>query len=52
MTGIDGQNGGSMKQRLADYVKNKLGNDNNSNISLTTDGIDLTNADVGEKVGG
>jgi len=34
-----------------DYVKNKLGDDNNSNISLTTDGIDLTNADVGEKVG-
>ena len=34
-----------------DYVKNKLGDDNNSNISLTTDGIDLSNADVGEKVG-
>ncbi|AGM23991.1 hypothetical protein FSDG_01083 [Fusobacterium animalis 7_1] len=34
-----------------DYVKNKLGNDNNSNILLTTDGIDLSNADVGEKVG-
>ena len=34
-----------------DYVKNKLGDDNNSNISLTTDGIDLTNADVGEKIG-
>ncbi|WP_338985685.1 hypothetical protein [Fusobacterium animalis] len=29
----------------------KLGDDNNNNISLTTDGIDLSNADVGEKVG-
>ena len=38
--------------RLAnDYVKNKLGEDNNSKIKLSTDGIDLTNADVGEKVG-
>ena len=38
--------------RLAnEYVKNKLGEDNNSKISLTTDGIDLTNANVGEKVG-
>ena len=34
-----------------DYVKNKLGEDNNSKIKLSTDGIDLTNADVGEKVG-
>ena len=34
-----------------DYVKNKLGNDNNSKIKLSTDGIDLTNVDVGEKVG-
>ncbi|WP_249525476.1 DUF4258 domain-containing protein, partial [Fusobacterium nucleatum] len=33
-----------------DYVKNKLG-DNSSDIQLSTDGIDLTNADVGEKVG-
>ena len=33
------------------YVKNKLGEDNNSKIKLSTDGIDLTNADVGEKVG-
>ncbi|WP_294729326.1 hypothetical protein, partial [uncultured Fusobacterium sp.] len=31
--------------------KNKLGEDNNSKISLTTDGIDLSNANVGEKVG-
>ena len=38
--------------RLAnDYVKNKLGEDNNSKIKLSTDGIDLTNAAVGEKVG-
>ena len=42
----------SLGRAANDYVKNKLGNDNNSNISLTTDGIDLTNADVGEKVGG
>ncbi|MEX6487828.1 hemolysin [Fusobacterium animalis] len=41
----------SLGRPANDYVKNKLGNDNNSNISLTTDGIDLTNADVGEKVG-
>ena len=41
----------SLGRAANDYVKNKLGNDNNSNISLTTDGIDLTNADVGEKVG-
>ena len=34
-----------------EYVKNKLGEDNNSKIKLSTDGIDLTNADVGEKVG-
>ena len=34
-----------------DYVKNKLGEDNNSKLSLSTDGIDLSNADVGEKVG-
>ena len=41
----------SLGRPINDYVKNKLGNDNNSKISLTTDGIDLTNADVGEKVG-
>ena len=41
----------SLGRPINDYVKNKLGDDNNSNISLTTDGIDLTNADVGEKVG-
>ena len=34
-----------------EYVKKKFGEDNNSEISLTTDGIDLSNADVGEKVG-
>ena len=41
----------SLGRPVNDYFKNKLGNDNSSNISLTTDGIDLTNADVGEKVG-
>ena len=41
----------SLGRPANDYVKNKLGDDNNSKISLTTDGIDLTNADVGEKVG-
>ena len=41
----------SLGRPANDYVKNKLGDDNNSNISLTTDGIDLTNVDVGEKVG-
>ena len=34
-----------------DYVKNKLGEDNNSKIKLSTDGIDLSNVNVGEKVG-
>ena len=34
-----------------EYVKKKFGEDNNSKISLSTDGIDLSNADVGEKVG-
>ena len=34
-----------------EYVKKKFGEDNNSKIKLTTDGIDLTNVDVGEKVG-
>ena len=41
----------SLGRPANDYVKNKLGDDNNSNISLTTDGIDLTNANIGEKVG-
>ncbi|WP_339007233.1 hypothetical protein [Fusobacterium animalis] len=41
----------SLGRPANDYVKNKLGDDNNSNISLATDGIDLTNADVGDKVG-
>ena len=40
----------SLGRPANDYVKNKLG-DNSSNKQLTTDGIDLTNADVGEKVG-
>ena len=34
-----------------EYVKKKFGEDNNSKIKLATDGIDLSNADVGEKVG-
>ena len=41
----------SLGRPANDYVKNKLGDGNNTNISLTTDGIDLTNANVGEKVG-
>ena len=41
----------SLGRPANDYVKNKLGEDNNSKISLTTDGIDLSNANVGEKVG-
>ena len=41
----------SLGRPANDYVKNKLGEDNNSKIKLSTDGIDLTNADVGEKVG-
>ena len=41
----------SLGRPANDYVKNKLGEDNNSKILLTTDGIDLTNADVGKKVG-
>ena len=40
----------SLGRPANDYVKNKLG-DNSSDIQLSTDGIDLTNADVGEKVG-
>ena len=41
----------SLGRPANDYVKNKLGDDNSSDIQLSTDGIDLTNADVGEKVG-
>ncbi len=41
----------SLGRPANDYVKNKLGEDNNSKIKLSTDGIDLTNVDVGEKVG-
>ena len=41
----------SLGRPANDYVKNKLGEDNNSEIKLSTDGIDLSNVDVGEKVG-
>ena len=41
----------SLGRPANDYVKNKLGEDNNSKIKLSTDGIDLSNVDVGEKVG-
>ena len=41
----------SLGRPANEYVKKKFGEDNNSKIKLTTDGIDLTNADVGEKVG-
>ncbi|WP_261790232.1 hemagglutinin repeat-containing protein, partial [Fusobacterium polymorphum] len=41
----------SLGRPANDYVKNKLGEDNNSKIKLSTDGIDLSNSDVGEKVG-
>ena len=41
----------SLGRPINDYVKNKLGDDNSSDIQLSTDGIDLTNANVGEKVG-
>ena len=41
----------SLGRPANDYVKNKLGEDNNSKIKLSTDGIDLSNANVGEKVG-
>jgi len=41
----------SLGRAANDYVKNKLGEDNNSKIKLSTDGIDLSNVDVGEKVG-
>ena len=41
----------SLGRPANEYVKKKFGEDNNSKISLSTDGIDLSNADVGEKVG-
>ena len=41
----------SLGRPANDYVKNKLGEDNNSKIKLSTDGIDLSNVNVGEKVG-
>ena len=41
----------SLGRPANEYVKNKLGEDNNSKIKLSTDGIDLSNANVGEKVG-
>ncbi|WP_315335968.1 hemagglutinin repeat-containing protein, partial [Fusobacterium pseudoperiodonticum] len=41
----------SLGRPANEYVKKRFGEDNNSKIKLTTDGIDLSNADVGEKVG-
>ena len=41
----------SLGRPANEYVKKKFGEDNNSKIKLTTDGIVLSNADVGEKVG-
>jgi len=41
----------SLGRPANEYVKKRFGEDDNSEISLTTDGIDLSNADVGEKVG-
>ena len=41
----------SLGRPANEYVKKRLGEDNNSKIKLATDGIDLSNADVGEKVG-
>ena len=41
----------TLERPANEYVKKKFGEDNNSKIKLTTDGIDLSNADVGEKVG-
>ena len=41
----------SLGRPANEYVKKRFGEDNNSEIKLTTDGIDLSNADVGEKVG-
>jgi len=40
----------SLGRPINDYIKNKL-EDNSSAIQLSTDGIDLTNANVGKKVG-
>ena len=36
----------SLGRPANEYVKKKFGEDNNSKIKLTTDGIDLSNADV------
>ena len=41
----------SLGRPANEYVKKKFGEDNNSKIKLITDGIDLSNANVGEKVG-
>ena len=41
----------SLGRPANEYVKKRFGEDNNSKIKLSTDGIDLSNADVGEKVG-
>ena len=41
----------SLGRPANEYVKKKFGEDNNSKIKLSTDGIDLSNADVGKKVG-
>ena len=41
----------SLGRPANEYVKKRFGEDNSSKIKLTTDGIDLSNADVGEKVG-
>ena len=41
----------SLGRPANEYVKKKFGEDNNSKIKLSTDGIDLSNANVGEKVG-
>ena len=41
----------SLGRPANEYVKKRFGEDNNSKIKLTTDGIDLSNADVGKKVG-
>ena len=40
----------SLGRPANDYVKNKLGEDNNSKIKLSTDGIDLTNAKESNKM--
>ena len=41
----------SLGRPANEYAKKSLEEDNNSKIKATTDGIDLSNADVGEKVG-